>query len=71
MEGKEQTSPLEYWHVALLEVGSMKCVAVSQLALVTREIASETRTARLYYLSRIYFEDDEKNYQVSQGDGYI
>ncbi|XP_050706409.1 uncharacterized protein LOC126991775 isoform X1 [Eriocheir sinensis] len=64
MEGEEQSSPPEHWHVNLMEVGSMKCVALSQLALITREIASETPKARLYYLSRIYLEDDEKNYQA-------
>lgn len=41
----------------------MKCVALSQLALVTREIASESHKARLYFLRRIYL-DGEKNDEV-------
>ncbi|XP_050720544.1 uncharacterized protein LOC127000641 isoform X4 [Eriocheir sinensis] len=60
-EGKEQPSAPDHWHVSLMEVGSMKCVALSQLALVTRDIASETRKARLYFLRRIYLDDEKKD----------
>lgn len=60
-EGKEQPSTPEHWHVALMEVGSIKCVPLSQLALVTRNIASETRKARFYFLRRIYLDDEKKD----------
>lgn len=53
----QQYPQLEYWHVSMMEVGTIKCVTLSQLALVTREMASVRPKARLYFLRRVHLKD--------------
>lgn len=67
---EEQPSPQEYWHVFLMDVGSKMCVTLSQLALVTRVIASKTQKTRLYYLRRIYLKDENSDEVRLQRDKY-
>lgn len=54
----DQTSE-EHWHVSMMEAGSLKCVPLSQLVLVTREVASLEPKAKLYFLRRVHLKDDE------------
>ncbi|KAK8379491.1 hypothetical protein O3P69_019421 [Scylla paramamosain] len=49
----------EHWHVSMMETGSMKCVPLSQLVLITREVASLEPKARVYFLRRVHLKDDE------------
>lgn len=56
---RQQNLQEKYWHVSLMEIGTVVCVPLSQLALVTREIASVSPKARLYFLRRVHLKDDE------------
>ena len=55
---KQQHLQHEYWHVSFMEAGTIKCVSLCQLVLVTTEIASVSPMARLYFLRRVHLKDD-------------